>query len=135
DDEAGSNGSVVFQVWADGQQLYTSGIVTGTTPTLQISLDIAGRQELVLIVTDAGDGRDWDHADWADARIDCSGGSSTGLFAPPESVPAGINAHSVTFVDLDGDGKLDMVAANAGSSTASVWRGNGDGTFGARSDY
>ena len=34
--------------------------------------------------------------------------------------------------DLDGDGKLDLAAANYSSNTVSVLRGNGDGTFAAR---
>src|SRR5207245_7386402 len=33
--------------------------------------------------------------------------------------------------DLNGDGKLDIVTANAGSNNVSVFLGNGDGTFGA----
>ena len=36
---------------------------------------------------------------------------------------------------LDANATLDLVAANAGSDTASVWLGAGNGTFGARSDY
>ena len=31
--------------------------------------------------------------------------------------------------DFDGDGKLDVTAANGGTTGVSVMRGNGDGTF------
>jgi hypothetical protein len=41
--------------------------------------------------------------------------------------PHGIN--DVRAADFDGDGKLDLVTANLGTSTVSVFRGNGDGTF------
>ena len=34
-------------------------------------------------------------------------------------------------LDLNGDGKIDMVSADSGFRTASVWIGNGDGTFAA----
>jgi hypothetical protein len=41
----------------------------------------------------------------------------------------------VAVGDLDGDGKADLVAANYSSGTASVLLGNGDGTFGAKTDF
>ncbi|MFN8556293.1 MAG: NPCBM/NEW2 domain-containing protein [Dehalococcoidia bacterium] len=31
DDEVGANGSVVFEVWADGVKLYDSGLLTGSS--------------------------------------------------------------------------------------------------------
>ncbi|UQN06258.1 NPCBM/NEW2 domain-containing protein [Deinococcus sp. QL22] len=71
DDEVGSKGSVVFQVYLDGQKAYDSGTMTGASPTKTIDLDITGKQELRLVVTDAGDGIDFDHADWAKPLISC----------------------------------------------------------------
>jgi hypothetical protein len=41
----------------------------------------------------------------------------------------------VRTVDLNGDGRLDLVVANAGSNAVSVWLGNGNGTFGSRMDF
>ena len=40
DDEVGSNGSVVFQVYADASVVYDSGLMTGvtTTQTIDVSL-------------------------------------------------------------------------------------------------
>ncbi len=71
DDESGANGSVTFQVWADGVSLYDSGLMTATTTTKSVSLDVTGRNELKLIVTDGGNGNAYDHADWAAARVTC----------------------------------------------------------------
>jgi hypothetical protein len=64
DDESGARGTVVFQVWADGGKLYDSGVMTGSSATKTISVDVTGKQNLQLIVTDAGDGNGSDHADW-----------------------------------------------------------------------
>ena len=72
DDEVGSRGSVVFEVWGDATRLFESGVVTGDTPARRINVSIAGRNQLRLIVTDAGDGPAYDHGDWADAQINCT---------------------------------------------------------------
>ena len=79
DNEAGSNGSVVFQVWADGTKLFDSGVVRKTGTPFPVSADITGRSKLDLIVTDGGDGNTNDHGDWANAQVSCgTGGTSTG---------------------------------------------------------
>jgi hypothetical protein len=72
DDEVGPNGTVVFQVWADGVQLFDSGVMTGSAATQSISVSVAGRTQLDLVVTDSGDGNAYDHADWANARVACT---------------------------------------------------------------
>jgi len=73
DDEEGARGSVVFQVWADGVKLADSGLMTGSSATASLSADLTGRSALQLVVTDGGDGGDYDHADWADAKVTCGG--------------------------------------------------------------
>jgi endo-alpha-N-acetylgalactosaminidase len=73
DDEAGgSNGSIVFQVWADGVKKYDSGVMTGTTATASVSVNVAGAKELALIMTDGGDWIAYDHGDWANAQVTCT---------------------------------------------------------------
>ncbi|MBB5374990.1 N-acetylneuraminic acid mutarotase [Deinococcus metalli] len=69
DDEVGTWGSVVFQVYGDGVKLYESPRLTGADAARPISVPIAGRRVLRLDVSDAGDGRDYDHADWARAML------------------------------------------------------------------
>jgi lysophospholipase L1-like esterase len=70
DDEVGNGGSVVFQVWDNlGNKLYDSGAMTGATATKSINVNVAGKSEIRLIVTDAGNGNDSDHGDWAFARL------------------------------------------------------------------
>jgi hypothetical protein len=67
-----SAASVVFQVWADGTKLYDSGRVTRNSAPLTVGADLSGRYDLSLIIQDAGDGKDYDHADWADAKLTCT---------------------------------------------------------------
>jgi alpha-galactosidase len=71
DDEVGNTGSVVFQVWGDNALLFDSGTMTGASASRSLNLNLSGRSTLKLIVTDAGDGDVYDHADWANARITC----------------------------------------------------------------
>ncbi|ROR46416.1 NPCBM/NEW2 domain-containing protein [Kitasatospora cineracea] len=71
DDEVGANGSVSFQVYGDGRLLTTSGVKQGGQAATHLSASTTGVKELELRVTDARDGIDYDHADWADAQLAC----------------------------------------------------------------
>jgi hypothetical protein len=42
---------------------------------------------------------------------------------------------SVVVADFNGDSKLDIAVTNQGADSVSVYLGNGDGTFGARTDF
>lgn len=66
-------GSVTFSVTADGRTLTTTPVLTGTSQPLPLDLDVTGAQHLHLVIADGGDGNAHDHADWADARLDCAG--------------------------------------------------------------
>lgn len=50
-------------------------------------------------------------------------------FAPQATIGTGRQPQSVAVVDLDKDGKLDVVVANAADNTVWVLMGNGDGTL------
>ena len=135
DDEVGPNGSVAFQVFLDGTKAYDSGTMTGSSPTKSISLDLTGKSELRLVVTNGGDTISYDHGDWANPQIACTGSSGGGgvgsapTFGPATSLQGGTAPHSVVAADVSGDGKLDLVSANALSSNVGLFKGNGDGTF------
>ncbi|GIF64576.1 alpha-galactosidase [Asanoa ishikariensis] len=62
---------VVFTVLADGVTLYTSPPVTLASGPSVVDLDVTGRGTLRLVLGDGGNGIDFDHADWADARLLC----------------------------------------------------------------
>jgi alpha-galactosidase len=74
DDETGRRGSVVFHVETDGKELWNSGVMHGGDAAKEVSLDLSSVRVLVLQVSDAGDGIDYDHADWADAKVDMKSG-------------------------------------------------------------
>ena len=56
-------------------------------------------------------------------------------FASPQSYAVGSLPQQVTMGDVNGDGKLDMVTANNAANNVSVLLGNGDGTFGTKTDF
>jgi NPCBM/NEW2 domain/Right handed beta helix region len=72
DEEVGDRGSVVFEVWSDGERLAVSGIVRGPQVAVPIAADLEGVGRMTLVVTPGGDGNAFDHADWGDARLACS---------------------------------------------------------------
>ncbi|WP_405016311.1 NPCBM/NEW2 domain-containing protein [Kitasatospora sp. NBC_00070] len=70
DDEVTSNGTVRFEVWGDGVKLYeTPAAMTPSSATQSVDISVVGVNSLVLKATDAGDGINSDHADWAGAKI------------------------------------------------------------------
>ncbi|MFH9871516.1 NPCBM/NEW2 domain-containing protein [Streptomyces lydicus] len=71
DDEAGDRGSVRFEVWADGRLVTSTGTLTGTDAATTVSAAVTGAETVRLVVTDGGDGIDYDHADWGDAKFSC----------------------------------------------------------------
>lgn len=50
-------------------------------------------------------------------------------FGPPANFPIGLQNSGLAAGDLNGDGKVDLVAANEGSGTLTVRFGNGAGAF------
>jgi len=62
-------GSVEFVVRGDGKDLFRSGVMRGGDEAKPVCVDLHGVKELVLEVTDAGDGNRSDHADWLEPVI------------------------------------------------------------------
>ncbi|MCX7006348.1 MAG: NPCBM/NEW2 domain-containing protein, partial [Kiritimatiellaeota bacterium] len=82
DDEVkGRVGTVEFKVTADGKEVFVSGLKKAGMEPSKIDVDLKGVKSLLLEVTDAGDGIEYDHADWADAKITYHG-------AKPSAGPA-----------------------------------------------
>lgn len=64
-----SGGSVIFQVFGDGEKLYESPLCKGGAAPISIDVPVKGVDTLQLIVTDGGNGIADDHADWAGAKL------------------------------------------------------------------
>ncbi|HVT87667.1 MAG TPA: NPCBM/NEW2 domain-containing protein [Tepidisphaeraceae bacterium] len=107
DEEVGNAGSVVFQVYVDGNLQYTSPTLTGSSATVPISIPLNGASTLRLVVTNGGNGNTSDHADWANARL------TIGQVVPPPIAPTGLAASYNS-----GTGKVDLSwSDNAGDET------------------
>lgn len=85
DDGAGSDkASVRFQVVADGEKLFDSGVLHAGQAAARVDVPLAGRRQLVLLALDAGDGIDFDHADWAEAKFLVASGHPVSIPVPEE---------------------------------------------------
>jgi hypothetical protein len=71
DDEVGGAGSITFSVVGDGRTLTTTPVLTGSSASAPIDVDVSGVQQLDLLIGDGGNGNSSDHGDWADAKLVC----------------------------------------------------------------
>jgi alpha-galactosidase len=96
DDEVNGNpaSSVEFSVIGDGKVLWTSGVMRAASPAKDCSVDVTGVRTLVLKVGDAGDGTDYDHADWANAKFETA--SATTFATSGESAAAPVAPYILT---------------------------------------
>jgi hypothetical protein len=131
DDDTSGAGSVVFEVWADGAKLYSSGTMTGTTAVKSLALDVSGKKELVLKVANAGDHIHNDHGNWGNARL------TLAPVLPPPVVPPPVDPPPVeppvkppTVKPTPGQIKylndLNWVSATSGWGPIELNRSNGE---------
>lgn len=86
DDSAGSErASVTFKIMADDRVVLETGVMKQGDAAKEVDLDLRGVTTLVLQVTDGGNGVDYDHANWAEARFLVSGAKPQAIDRP---VPA-----------------------------------------------
>lgn len=69
DTEAGSKGTVVFEVYGDDKLLFASKKIGRYELPRHAEVDITGVRMLKLVVTDGGDGITDDHADWLNPKL------------------------------------------------------------------
>jgi len=69
DDEARDPASIEFFVLGDKRILWQSGLMKKNDAPKKVDVDVSNIKTLGLLVSNAGDGSDWDHADWCDAKF------------------------------------------------------------------
>jgi len=74
DEVSKGRGSVVFKVSGDGKVLYRSPVIKAGQPARRVAVDLSGIAVLALTVSSADDGINYDHAVWADAKIEMTEG-------------------------------------------------------------
>jgi alpha-galactosidase len=79
--------SIEFIVRGDGKVLWRSGVMRAGDAARDCEVDLAGVKALVLEVSDAGDGDNWDHADWADAKFETVSGKLKTIPVTPALAP------------------------------------------------
>ncbi len=83
DDEATQQGAVIFEVLVDGKVKARTPIMRVGEPAREISVNLRGAKELMLLVKPGANGIDWDHADWLDPIITLV----PGAVARPVAIP------------------------------------------------
>ncbi|WP_227013881.1 fibronectin type III domain-containing protein [Paenibacillus psychroresistens] len=109
DEVTHASASVVFQVFMDGDKVYDSGLMTAASATKTFDLSVANVNQLKLVVTDGGiNGADYDHSDWAGAKLT----PSTGADATAPTAPTSLTSPSKTSstVNLSWTASTDNVA-------------------------
>jgi alpha-galactosidase len=103
----GSVASAAFQVSVEGREVFATEVMRPTGEVVPIDVALNGATSFDLSVSDGGDGRGWDQADWADARVVLDDGTelwlddlakASGVDSPlPFSFVYG-GRHSSTFI-------------------------------------
>ena len=111
-DTKGEHGSVEFIVEVQGKEILRTPVLRGGQPPVDVNLDLGGARELVLRVTDGGDGPSHDQADWADALVVLADGRSIWLDELPVVEPQkGISGRLPFSFKYDGKPSAEFLQA------------------------
>ncbi len=64
-----NNSSVIFKIYADGEEVYNSGVMKWDDEAKLVRIPLEGVSELKLVADNAGNGNTSDHANFADAKF------------------------------------------------------------------
>ncbi|MEZ4662368.1 MAG: NPCBM/NEW2 domain-containing protein [Caldilineaceae bacterium] len=114
DDEVGNNGSINFYVYLDNALFYSSGTVSGSSATQYVDVAVSGVNELRLIVTTGGDNNNYDHGDWANARL------LKAVTAPPTATPSATSTSTPTATNTPAPTATSTPTAPPGAQVVDV---------------
>ncbi|RFS14812.1 NPCBM/NEW2 domain-containing protein [Emticicia sp. C21] len=100
DDEIASPptlGSVYFRVYADNTLRYESPLLNNTSTTIKLNIDVQGVQELKIITNQGPDNFNFDHTDWAGARLHCIDNQAPSIPQNPNVSQVGQNCATVVW--------------------------------------
>jgi len=97
DAEAGAAGSVVFSILLGDKAVHTSEVLKGGMAGVPLAIELGGAREFTLVVGEAGDGRDADQADWADAKVILADGKELYLGELPIGTTRWRSSHGPFF--------------------------------------
>ncbi|MGV3549306.1 cadherin domain-containing protein [Rhizobium sp.] len=108
------NGDGTF---GDAQQVV--GGILNAFETIAVDFDNDGDLDLVTVGANENQ------------RVILSTNNGDGTFTNTDLAIGAVNAQTIRVADINGDGKLDVVATDPNSGKVAWFAGNGDGTFGA----
>jgi hypothetical protein len=121
----GSTISFVYVLRGNGDGTFQppSGYVAGSYASAAVIGDFNadGKLDLAVTSTETKSGRG--------GGVGILLGDGDGTFQRPFSYRVGLNPQSLVAADVNGDGTLDLVAANGGQNSISVLLGKGNGSF------
>ncbi|MHB1460779.1 MAG: alpha-galactosidase [Armatimonadota bacterium] len=106
DNVRGTVASVQFHVHVDGNERLRTSVMKSPSVPLSLDIPVSSAKEVLLTVSDGGDGRSFDQAIWADARIIMTDGSVIWLddlleqFAPEQVLPFEFTLGDVSSRDI-----------------------------------
>lgn len=95
--EASGSGSVTFHVLVKGVEVFTSSVLRRKDGARKLDVPLGGATEFEIRVKDAGDGRGWDQALWAEALVTLADGSRVRLQDLPWAGETPVNPFAMSF--------------------------------------